>query len=323
LLLLSVGAAWLWADVALLAAAWVRAGAALPSGRRRLGLVAVGVLSLLVLAQNAAFIARRMTFHHILGDAYRQAVALVEQANDAGQTAVFVNLPAWLAPERATYALGHEGVQFWPDYAPPDTLAAVNLGRPASLSLARYEAIRPQMPYYYGLAGTAVDWPTLAAGGGRVYLAAYDIDAVGVRQVGDLAPPPVAADPLAVFASPDGAARVLLTAAQATRGADGLEVSFDWLVEAPPAEHITVFVHVVDAGGQLVAQLDGDPLAGAFPFYLWPAGLRANERRTGPFEGDELMVLVGLYDRLTRERFPANGPDGQPWPDNALPIPIE
>ncbi|MFN2224299.1 MAG: hypothetical protein ACK2UH_17210 [Candidatus Promineifilaceae bacterium] len=323
LMLLSVGAAWLWADVALQAIRWFRGVARPLSGLRRLGPALIGVLVALVLVQNAAFIGRRMTFHHILGDAYKQAVAQVRQANDAGQTAIFVNLPAWLAPKRATYALGHEGVQFWPDYAPPDTLAGVNLGRMASLSLVSYEAIRPQMPYHYGLAGGPADWVALAGAGGRVYLAGYAPDAVGVRQVGDLAPAPEPTEPSALFESPDGTARVFLVAAQSRRAEDGLEVTLGWRVEAPPAEQVTVFVHVVDAGGQLVGQLDGDPLAGAFPFYRWPAGLHAVEWRTGQVEGDDLTVLVGLYDRLTQERFLASGPNGVSWPDNAYPTPVE
>jgi hypothetical protein len=323
LMLLSVGAAWLWADVALLAAGWARVGGRRPSSRRWQRLALSVAVVLLVLVQNVAFIGRRLTFHQILGDAYRQTVSLVRQANEAGQPAILVNLPAWLAPERATFALGHEGVQFWPDYAPPDTLASVNLSQAASLSLASYEAIRPQMPYLYGLAGGPPDWNVLAGAGGRVFLAGYAPDAVSVSQVGDLDPAPGPDQPLATFASPDGTARVVLASAQASRAEEGLEVTLGWQVEAPPAEHVTVFVHVVDAGGQLVGQLDGDPLAGAFPFYRWPAGLRAAEWRTGQVEGDDLALLVGLYDRLTGERFPASGPNGASWPDNALPIPVE
>lgn len=323
LMLLSVGAAWLWADVALQAIRWATGEARPLSTNRRLALALIGVLVLLLLAQNVAFIGRRMTFHQILGDAYRQAVAQVQQANDAGQPAIFINLPAWLAPERATYALGHEGVQFWPDYAPPDTLAGVNLGHEASLLLARHEAIRPQMPYHYGLAGGPADWVALVNAGGRVYAASYAPDAVQLRQVGDLDPAPGPAEPLAVYESPDGAARVILITAQAERDAGGLKVGLGWQVEAPPTEHVTVFVHVVDAGGQLVFQLDGDPLAGAFPFYRWPAGLRADEWRTGQITGDDLTVLVGLYDRLTQERFIASGLDGLPWTDDAVPVTVE
>jgi len=323
LMVLSAGAAWLWADVILQAIRWVRGAARPLSTRRRLALALIGALVLLLLAQNVAFIGRRMSFHHILGEAYKQAVAQVRQANDAGQAAILVNLPAWLAPERATYALGHEGVQFWPDYAPPDTLAAVNLGRPASLALASVEAIRPQMPYLYGLAGGPADWPALAAAAGRVYLAGYAPDVVQVGQVGDLGPAAEPGQPLATFTTPDGTSRVILATAQARRSPDGLEVSLEWQVTTPPTEHVTVFVHVVDAAGQLVAQLDGDPLAGAFPFYRWPAGLRAVEQRSGQVEGDGLTLLVGLYDRLSSERFLASSPNGASWPDNALPIPVE
>ena len=323
LMLVSVGAAWLWADVALIAMRWASGAETPPPRRRWPRLALIGAVIALLLAQNVAFIGRRMAFHQILGQTYRQAVALVQEANEAGQTAIFVNLPAWLAPERATYALGHEGVQFWPNYAPPDTLASVNLGQGASLLLSRYEAIRPEMPYLYGLAGGPADWAAFADAGGRVHVATYTPEAVQVRRVGDLDPAPGPAEPLAIFESQDGSARVALTSARVTRDGDGLEVTLSWQVEAPPTEQVTAFVHVVDAAGRLVGQLDGDPFNGAFPFYLWPAGLGAAERRTGQVEGDELTVLVGLYDRLSQERFVASGPDGESWADNALPVPVE
>lgn len=323
LTLVSVGAAFLWSDVALQAIKWAKGGEGQPSRGRWPRLALIGAVGLLVLVQNAAFIGRRMELHQILGETYRQAVTLVDQANDADQTAIFVNLPAWLAPERATFALGHEGVQFWPDYAPPDTLASVNLGQGASLLLARYEAIRPEMPYFYGLAGNPAEWAAFVDAGGRVYVASYAPDAVQLRQVGDLAPIPEASQPLAIYESPDGAARVVLSAARARQGQDGLEVTLDWQAESPPAEQVTAFVHVVDGSGQLVGQLDGDPLAGAYPFYRWPPGSHVAERRSGQVEGDDLIVLVGLYDRLTQERFQASSPNGQPWADGAALVPVE
>jgi hypothetical protein len=323
MMLLSVGASWLWADVALRAAGWARGVEGPPSGKQWIRLVLVGILGLLVLAQNIAFIGRRMELHNILGQSYRRAVTLAQEANDAGRTAILVNLPAWLAPEKATFALGHEGVQFWPDYAPPDTLASVNLGRLSSLLLASYESIRPQMPYFYGLAGAPADWVALVAAGGPVYVADYTPEAVRLRHAGDLDPSPEPDQALAIFESPDGKARVTLTAASATRAEDDLEITLGWQVEAPPAEHVTVFVHVVDEAGQLVGQLDGDPLAGSFPLFRWPAGLHAVERRTSQVEGDGLSVLVGLYDRLSAERFRATGSGGAPWADNAVLIKVE
>jgi hypothetical protein len=324
LMLVSVGAAWLWADVALQSVKWVRGAEGLSDRRRWAGLILIGVVGLLVLAQNLVFIGRRMEMHQILGRAYDQAVSLVQEANAAGQAAIFVNLPAWLAPEKATFSLGHEGVQFWPDYAPPDTLASVNLGQAASLLLSRYEAIRPEMPYFYGLAGGPADWAAFTDSGGRVYVADYAPDVVQVRQVGDLDPPPGPDQSLARFTSPDGTAQVILTMAQARQAPDGLEVTLGWQVEKPPTEQVTAFVHVVNGDGQLVGQLDGDPVAGAFPLYRWPAGLHLLEQRwTDEVMGEELIVLVGLYDRLTQERFVAAGPDGQSWADNALPVPVE
>ena len=323
LMLVAVGAAWLWTDVILVAIRWLGLVDRRSVRKRWPVLVLVGVVLSLLLVQNAAFIGRRMQMHQILGETYRQATALVLQANEAGQPAIFVNLPAWLAPESATFALGHEGVQFWPDYAPPDTLASVNHGRQASLILSRYDAIRPEMPYHYGLTGKVADWVILAEAAGRVFVADYEPDAIQVRAVGDLDPPQEPGHPLASFESPDGTARVALTTARAKRSGSGLDITLGWQVEALPAEHVTAFVHIVDGQGRLVDQLDGDPLVGAFPFYQWPVGLHVAEHRTGAVEGDELTVLVGLYDRLTQQRFSALAANGAAWDDGAVPIPVE
>jgi 4-amino-4-deoxy-L-arabinose transferase-like glycosyltransferase len=82
----------------------------------------------------------------------------------------------------------------------------------------------------------------------------------------------------------------------------------------------TVFVHVVDGQGQLVAQSDAPPRAGQYPTWAWGRGeviedthpLDALPTGEGP-----LRVLVGLYQITTGERLPAS--EGkQPLPDNAL-----
>jgi hypothetical protein len=316
LMLLSVGAAWLWADVAIQAAGWMWP----VGGRRRwLRLALVVAVLLVVLAQNLSFVRRRMRLHEMLGTTHKQAVSLATAANEAGSAAVFVNLPAWLAPGEITYALGHEGVQFWPHYAHPENLVQVNSGRPASLLMLRIQAIRPEMPYFYNLSGPSTsNWAEAAAlGPAKVFVADYSPEGVVMRPAGTLRPPLSEVQPLASYSTAENDSAITLLDAHVENDGAKLQIDLTWQVNQIPPEQTTIFVHVVDEEGQLIAQLDGDPLGGSYPLSQWEPGTAAVDRRSIELDSSDVTILVGLYDRLTGERLPAVSAVGSIWPDGA------
>ncbi len=261
-----------------------------------------------------------MTIHQMLGDVYKTVVDTATQVNQRGQPAVFINLPSWITPGELTYAIGHEGVQFWPDYAQPHTLASITagkpVGQPADVVLIRNEATRPEMPYFYGLSGQAADWPALAETGAAVFVTDYQPREITLHPAGVLNITNSDRSPLATF----NQGQILLLAAKAAPIEGGTAVRLTWKVTQPPPESVTVFVHIIDSSGQLVTQADGDPIAGSFPLWQWPAGLTAEDQRHIPISGKGLQILVGLYDRNTGERWTAETPTGQPFPDNAVPL---
>jgi len=55
------------------------------------------------------------------------------------------------------------------------------------------------------------------------------------------------------------------------RADEALRIDLLWEVPRPFAG-TTVFVHVVDASGQLLTQADGDPVGGSYPFDIWAVG---------------------------------------------------
>ena len=90
---------------------------------------------------------------------------------------------------------------------------------------------------------------------------------------------------------------------------DGLPVRLVWLVGDTPIEtSYTVFVQLLDASGQLIAQSDAIPAAGARPTTGWRAGeyiiddhvLRFNDNATP----GEATLIAGMYDARTGTRVP-------------------
>lgn len=98
-------------------------------------------------------------------------------------------------------------------------------------------------------------------------------------------------------------------------------VTLTWQVETVPAAPLTVFVHLLDGEQQLVAQDDGHPLAGTYPFLLWEAGQVTADVRMLDAAGK--TVLVGLYDPLSGERLEGMDAAGEPLMDGAVRVGVE
>jgi 4-amino-4-deoxy-L-arabinose transferase-like glycosyltransferase len=93
-----------------------------------------------------------------------------------------------------------------------------------------------------------------------------------------------------------------------------------WQALARPAHDYTVFVHVLDAAGQTVAQADAPPVAGTYPTGLWAASETLADRRhlllpAGLAPG-EYRVRIGLYDPASGQRLPVLGESGNPTGDS-------
>lgn len=321
LMLASVGAAWLWADVALLFVRGARQGSRAHALRTA---VAVAFAALL-LWQNGRFIHERMAYHAMLGDGFQQVIAATTAANEAGEEAVFINFPSWLAPKRPTFALGHEGVLFWPDYVPPEMLMATHTGAFGELSFVRDDATRPELTdEFYGLTGPQPDWTALRTVPAQVLKTEYGPANLALRPVGAVGPPAQESPPgAASFRQDGGATGVDLLDAYATAVPGGVWVDLLWQTAEPPSQ-TTVFVHLVDGAGNLVAQADGDPLGGIYPFERWRTGEIVRDRRWVPLpESEGLSVRAGLYQRENGERLTAVAADGAPLPEDAFTLAIE
>lgn len=91
------------------------------------------------------------------------------------------------------------------------------------------------------------------------------------------------------------------------RGQD-LRLTAYWQAEVVPAGDYTVFVHLLDAQVNVVAQFDGPPAGGQYPTSLWdPGEIIVGERAINGLSPGRYTLQVGLYRPDTGERLPVPG----------------
>jgi hypothetical protein len=102
---------------------------------------------------------------------------------------------------------------------------------------------------------------------------------------------------------------------------DVVPMTLFWESRQPIAQNLKVFIHLLDAGGQLVAQRDGEPVGGMRPTSTWLAAESVVDRHGVLLPGDlvagEYQLVLGLYDPVTGERLPVTV-DGQGPAEDAV-----
>jgi 4-amino-4-deoxy-L-arabinose transferase-like glycosyltransferase len=88
-----------------------------------------------------------------------------------------------------------------------------------------------------------------------------------------------------------------------------LTVDLVWQAAATPDRNWSVFLHLVDAAGTIVAQRDGPPAGGDAPTASWLPGEVIVDRRTLSPPLVPVRLVVGLYDPVTGERLRAAAGD--------------
>ncbi len=100
----------------------------------------------------------------------------------------------------------------------------------------------------------------------------------------------------------------------------GIRLTLYWQTLTEMHTSYTVFVHVLDAGGRIVAQRDSVPGGGALPTTGWVAGeVIADEYELAvDAPGGEYRIEVGLYDAASGQRLPTVDEAGQAVGDRVL-----
>jgi hypothetical protein len=111
-----------------------------------------------------------------------------------------------------------------------------------------------------------------------------------------------------------GNARQYLPAAAGAGEPVTLQVAVYWRASVTPAKDYTVFVHLYDATGKLLASHDGPPLYGYLPTSQWKTDEVVPDRHDIPLPvglpAGIYRLLAGMYDAATGERLAATDARG-------------
>lgn len=297
-------------------------------GRRWRRSLTCGVSLLLIgvtVAFGCHFVRTRQDIHRLGGDLIWQ-VSRTAAAAPADERLLMVNHPAWLAPDRLVYPIGHEGVEFMPAYIGVGDLVWVNSGVMREIETVKFSnTLIPLSGLYCGVRGPEVGWDDLAErlrAADHVYAVHFTPEGLALVKAGTLVETPsVKTLPLALFGG-----RVTLVAAEVVSSDEqALAVRLVWRAEEPlTGADYRIFTHLYDSSGVLVTQADGYPMDGLYPFWLWRAGERVEEIRyfalPGSSPSGHYQIAVGIYDGASGERLPAFAPDGSRFAADAAPV---
>jgi hypothetical protein len=95
------------------------------------------------------------------------------------------------------------------------------------------------------------------------------------------------------------------------------EISADWTTAAPLDANYTIFAHLVDADGQIIAQQDQQPLGGRYPTSVWVPGEVVSDTISIAVppagKGKTVCVRLGLYDLRSLARLPRSDAVADFW----------
>ena len=226
--------------------------------------------------------------HQAIAHVYQQ---ILEAAEDKGNAPLgFVNVPAWLTPRDQTYALSKDGAVMLPLYTNVRRYIAVNRQeRAAKCCMSTSCKSRRTSGGFHGDWLDGEQMRQFAVEHRSVWLARWEGQGRAGRfelhHVGAIVEdqPPVES-PLARFEG--GPALESASVQRQDRGR--WTVTLTWRAEGPVEAN--VFVHVVDAARNLVAQADGPALGGMVPLSVWQPGDRVVDVRRLTLPDDRRAV---------------------------------
>ncbi|MCB8985120.1 MAG: hypothetical protein H6659_14915 [Ardenticatenaceae bacterium] len=280
-----------------------------------LGLLILGIIAVGGVRQVAGFQAL-----YKVGTRHLQSAVQV-MAGENGRF-LFVNFPDRYVPKTPPYPLGYWGVTLAPVVVDLADFASLTTGA-STVTQSRAvpaldEAVRASGPFQVDMRGVSA-YPeeiyALAAEGYDVYVSRYEADGrFKLEHAGLLQKQASAPCAIAQFGE-----AICLQGVNIREEETSWQLQLLWSATAAPQDFSTVFVHVGRVGQPPVVQTDGDAWRGLLPPRYWQTGDLIIDERTIPKPADRVegaTLQIGLYDRLTGERLPAQTAVGRPLPDD-------
>ena len=260
-------------------------------------------------------------------DFYEEAGTIVYQMRDlahaapAGQDLLYVNIPFFFSSTSALpqgcenpYPWTPVGAVVIPPYATARDFIRFNGGpdRPAGA------VVVPEYTPGWNSHGEQV---TLAEIRGRLEDTAvfvFDLTTGDFFNLSAAWQPeqPFVSEPLAAFGE---RAMLVDTAVAQPAGQNEILVTLHWQAQTAQDSPLSVFVHLYDQAGQLVAQHDGPPAQNFVPFAVWQPGDIIRDQHLihldAPLPAGTYTLATGLYDPLTGGRLAAISGD-TPLPED-------
>lgn len=102
-------------------------------------------------------------------------------------------------------------------------------------------------------------------------------------------------------------------------GADAVTIHMYWQATQPPTVDYSVFVHLLNAEGEIVAQQDQQPTGGRLPTSTWPRGYIVADdvvvRLPADLPAGTYRLITGIYNPFTGIRLAAEDANGRPLGD--------
>ena len=99
---------------------------------------------------------------------------------------------------------------------------------------------------------------------------------------------------------------------------NGLELCFAWQAMVNITDSYHIFVHLLNAEGDIVDQMDFQPKDGRYPTWAWGVGEVVATCRLLPSNTDAVQIATGMYELTNLQRLALTTGDGQRQPHDRL-----
>ncbi len=263
-----------------------------------------------------------------LYDAGSDLMAQVVSAAGSNRRTLFVNVPDRFEYHIPTYPMGFWGMMLAPVSQDLSDFVELTAGADVeTISLSDFILLSstvPDTPYEVHTRGSDAHATErlydAALWADQTYLASYHADgSIALRSVGDVQPSRTTAGLLGRY---DAVSELLATDVDVREGQ--IVVELRWASLQPPRPTDTVFLHLVDGSGEIVAQADGDSLGHLVAPSAWRPRHEVVDRRFVPLPesttAGPYRLRLGMYNRADGERYEARAFGAEPMGREALEI---